>query len=164
MIKQKICFMAGIILLGSSFFSTKYFTVNLTDSIPKGIYLLKEPENLKKGDYIVFQIPENALSYIHGRKYLPKIATNLIKTVGALPGDRIEIIADKLMINGSPYGKINKFDSKGLKLPILKSEDLVLKQEEILPLAEKDKSFDGRYFGKIRIENISFKAKPLFLF
>lgn len=164
MIKQKIYFIIIITLLVSSFFSPKYFTINLTDSIPKGIYLLKKPEHLKKGDYIVFPIPENALTYIHGRKYLPKIASNLIKTVGAVHGDKVEINENKIIINDFPYGKISKFDSNGLKLPTLKSEDLFLEKNEILPLAEKDKSFDGRYFGKIKIENISFKAKPVFLF
>ena len=46
---------SGLLILGSNF-----FTINLTPSLPRGIYFMRSYKTLNKGDIVLFEVPEQA--------------------------------------------------------------------------------------------------------
>ena len=60
-------------------------------------------------------------------------------------------------------GSISNFDSRGRQLPQIKSP-LILNKDEFFVMGESDNSFDSRYFGKIKKEEILYKVKPILTF
>ena len=146
-------------LVATIFGARHHFTVNISDSLPKGVYWLTKAKGIKKGDIVLFNVPENAEKYIHGRKYLKKDVKKLLKKVAATEKDNIMRIDDKLYINREFHSYIKNKDSKGRELPYLSSDSLQPMTGELLVLGTHPSSFDSRYFGVIKKSEIENKAK-----
>lgn len=146
---------SGLLILGSNF-----FTINLTPSLPRGIYFMRNYKTLNKGDIVLFEVPEQAKV----KNYIPRFCKAMLKEIGALENDKVEIKEDSLYINGSLYGKIQKADSEGYKFPELTVEELQPQKGEFLPLAPHEKSWDGRYWGTLPLNIIEKKAKLVYPF
>lgn len=144
--------------------SASDYTINLTKSLPRGIYKLYPATNLQIGDIVIFNVPEKTKKYLYGRHYVPKLVTTIMKHISATEKDKINIINNEIFINNVSWGKITKMDSKGRRLPELSKNDLIPKHGEFLPLAKTKNSFDGRYFGTIKLNKIKNKAKLVFAF
>lgn len=145
--------LVGIVVLGS-----KFFLINITPSLPRGIYIMSSPKNIKRGDLVVFEVPEK----IKNNKYVPSMCKVMLKEVGALSNDKVEVKNKILYINNKKYGKIFEKDLSGEKLEQI--EKLQPTTEEFLPLAPRWNSWDGRYWGTIELKNIRKKATLLIRF
>ncbi|MCF0171887.1 MAG: S26 family signal peptidase [Fusobacterium varium] len=139
-----------LILLGS-----KFFIINVTPSLPRGIYLLLPAKDIKKGDLVIFDIPKE----IKDCGYIPSYTKVLLKQVGALETDKVEVKDSILYISKQEYGKIYKQDNLGRNLPVVSANNLQPKRDYFLPLAPHINSFDGRYYGTIKLDKIKNKAK-----
>ena len=157
-----LLFLAFVLLLyeiGKCMQLHKIFYINTTASEPIGIYLVKEGE-IRKGDLVVFKVPENAESIIYGRKFLQPPAL-LLKEVYALPGERYKITDIYIYVNGCQVGRVYEKDSRGMLLPKLRG-DFTVREDHFLTLATyKETSLDSRYFGDIAKELIVAKVIPL---
>ena len=140
------------------------YTINITKSLPRGIYKLYPATNLQTGDIVVFDVPERTKPYLYGRHYVPKVVTTIMKHIGATEKDILNIKDQEVFINGISWGKIIEMDSMGRSLPRLTKNNLIPKHGEFLPLARTKNSFDGRYFGTIKLNKIKNKAKLIFAF
>ncbi|MGL4976791.1 MAG: signal peptidase I [Cetobacterium sp.] len=130
----------------------KYLVINLSPSMEKGIYLLKDIKKLKKGDVVLLSIPKNTEKIIYSRKYLPQNIKTLLKQVVAVEGDLIEIADNKLYINGSYVKDLSSKDSRGRVLETFVTNGK-LKKDEFFLLGTKENSYDSRYFGAVnRVE------------
>lgn len=145
----------GIIFLSILFSGKNFILFNVTPSLPRGVYLLLPAKNIKRGDTVVFDVPEELRKY----EYIPKYTKLLLKNVGALANDKVSIKDDMLYINDSSYGKIYVKDGQGTILPKLNENELQPKNNEFLPLAPHQNSFDGRYYGTIKLDKVKNKAK-----
>jgi signal peptidase I len=65
----------------------------------------------------------------------------------------VRVSSRGLFINGVFSGAVERFDSKGLPLP-LRVLDTVLSESEYFTASSYEHSFDSRYFGLIRREAI----------
>lgn len=128
--------------------SNRYFVLNLSPSMEKGIYLLKEIDELKKGDVVLLNIPLKIKETLYSRGYLPKNIKTLLKEVVAIEGDKIEVVNNKLYVNNEFKGEIAKADPKGRELTSF-VEDKILKRDEIFLLGRGENSYDSRYFGVV---------------
>ncbi|MGL5853894.1 MAG: signal peptidase I [Cetobacterium sp.] len=137
--------------------SYRYFVLNLSPSMQKGIYLLKEIDELKKGDVVVLNIPSNIKEILYSRGYLPKNIKTLLKEVVAVEGDCVEVDHNKLYINGEFKGDIAEVDLKGRKLVSFVKAG-VLKSGEVFLLGRGKNSFDSRYFGAVEKSEILKKT------
>ncbi len=137
--------------------SYRYFVLNLSPSMEKGIYLLKEIDELKKGDVVVLNIPSNIKEILYSRGYLPKNIKTLLKEVVAVEGDKVHITYNRLYINGEFKGEIAEVDSKGREL-VSYVKDGVLKSGEVFLLGKGKNSFDSRYFGAVEKNEILKKT------
>lgn len=150
-----------IILCGKIFFE-KYFTINLSSSIPAGIYLKLPLNEIKKGDVVIFDMPEDIDKLVHERGYIIEKCHSFIKIVGGLEGDEIENKDNFLYINNKKVGKISLTDTSGRRLPQI--EKFKVSKNKFFPIGTHIDSFDGRYYGEINKELIKNKAKLILKF
>ena len=140
----------------------KSYYLNISPSVPLGIYRLTSPVNLTVGDLVVFDPPEGAHSYIYGRRWLPE-GWPLIKYIGALQGGTYSLKDDSLFVNNRYIGPVYDQDDEGSTLPKITGTHTV-EPGMFLPVSPYSRSFDGRYFGTIPVNSIKGKASPLWLY
>ncbi|MGL5569274.1 MAG: conjugative transfer signal peptidase TraF [Cetobacterium sp.] len=136
---------------------------NVTNSMPIGIYLLEEIKEVERDQIIYIAIPEKAKQILWERNYLPKEISFLVKQVKGIEGDIVTVCNNTLYINGIFKGKIKEKDNKGLPLNGL-SGTIALKENEYFLMGKDDESYDSRYFGTIKKDNILKKATLVFSF
>jgi conjugative transfer signal peptidase TraF len=136
----------------------------ITPSLPKGIYRIDHPDRIDKGMICVFDIPRNVNGLMKTRGWLPEhLNFYLTKPVVAKQGDVVEVSTAGLYINGKYFGPVKQNDSQGLPLPRIYCK-YVLRQGEYFFASTYNNSFDSRYFGTVRKENIRWVEKPLIVF
>ncbi len=137
------------------------FYLNVTSSLPTGLYLKVPSTNYWRGDYVVYEPTEEVKNIIIQNKW-GNAKCDFLKKVGALAGDTYSVNSDTLIfkINGQYIGQVYETDNEGKTLPKLRGE---FKVEEgyILPIATGARSFDGRYSGTIPESRIKAKVIPI---
>lgn len=129
-----------------------------SDSISYRIFFLGPvPEKIKVGDYIVFK-------YNHGYKFLAKSLTKhslFTKEVGCGPGDLLAVdVNRRFTCDGNPLGQALKADSHGNPLPLFSSNGII-PPDNYFALGINPRSFDSKYFGFIKKNEILYKAYPI---
>lgn len=147
--------------------TTRYghrYLLNLSNSEPIGLYRLKPfTGSLVRGELVVMNVPEQIKGYVYGRGWLPE-PWPLLKTAGALPGDRYCISARELAINGVAIGPVFTDDADGLPLPRHRGCWQVQKGHFLPVATHRANSFDGRYFRTVSTAEIRALAEPLLTF
>ena len=164
----KLCKKLQIILFIIQFtiiFSLIYFkcnyVINVTPSLPLGIYILEKVRDLKQGDIVLFDIDEEAKQMMYERGYIPAKNTKLLKTIGALENNKINVVDSILYVDGENYGRILEKDLENRKLP---SIEIKMDKGNFLALTKKKLSYDSRYFGQVNLDKIEKKAKLVYEF
>ena len=147
------------------------FIWNVTASVPKGLYLIVErkPSELHVGDYVSFKPTAEALNWISENVEDQKVIDHLdslifLKQVGAMSGDTYEIVSDSKMFYAKDkyIGQASEVTDTGNKLPVLRGKYIV-PDGMFLPVGENPNSFDGRYTGPVKIENVIYRVIPIFI-
>jgi len=133
---------------------TFYFfglTVNLTESMPLGLYQFSQGNtDITKSDLIVFNIHQTS--------------DQLLKKVIGVENDHVVVNQEGVFLNGAlvANSKIFRFDSKGHPLTP-KLLDKILVKNEIFAMGDHIQSYDSRYFGTVYVkENNIRKVHLLF--
>ena len=132
---------------------------NASASIPLGLYTITPADHLKVGDRVAVDPPEAIARFIAERGYLPR-GVPILKTVAALPGQRVCRIGSKIIINGSTIGEARERDRLDRELPVWHGCRNIGADEIFLMNATAADSFDGRYFGPIAATAIIGKVLP----
>ena len=125
------------------------FWINISPSIPIGIYREVKKDKIVKGDIVVFKMnPEF-------EKYSSTKNMNILsaKTVVAVYGDKLEEKNNHIFVNGEDYGEYVSGIEKA-KLEISKNGYWVLSKEKF--------SLDSRYYGEIKKNEILKKVKIVY--
>lgn len=126
--------------------------INITPSIPIGLYFLR-PYNkeisLEKRTFVVFPVPEKATK---NREYYE----DFIKEIVATYQDNIEVINNKIYINYQFMGDILEKDSYGNSIRTLKNGKQELKEDEYFVMGSNPKSYDSRYWGAVKKQDIMY--------
>ena len=152
LIMLSISIFLAIIFTGLHILS-KIYVINVTPSIPLGIYKLEKFDGvLKKGDLVVYEIDNKYknLTSIKGTMF------KSVKPVAAFYEDKVEIKGNRIYVNGEDYGEIfpeisSNFNGK-------------IKEDEVLTLSKIRGTFDGRYYGAIKKSRIEKKARLIYEF
>lgn len=138
--------------------------IQVSASMPKGVYKIKAAENVSLGQIVVFNIPPSVSDLVQTRRWAPEsVSFLLMKPVAAKAGDRVLISEKGLFINDMYFGAMKQFDSKGRPLPVIYGE-FVLKENELFAVSNHDNSFDSRYFGPIATSAVKGVVEPLIIF
>lgn len=141
----------------------KIIYVNVTSSLPQGIYVRVPREEIKKGDYIVYEPSEEVKEMIIKNGWGDG-KHDFLKKVGAVSGEKYTIDSETLAfkIGGKYVGQVYEKDNAGNELPKMRGKFEVPKGY-VLPVAASARSFDGRYSGAIPESEIKAKVIPVFL-
>jgi conjugative transfer signal peptidase TraF len=133
---------------------------NASASAPLGLYWVAGKSDLERGDLVLSEVPEpwRRLADEHG--YLP-LGVPLMKHVAALPGDHICTIGRAILIGGSIAARRLKRDSRGRIMPAWDGCRLLTSDEILLLNADVPDSFDGRYFGPTRLDQVIGRLVPV---
>lgn len=170
-----MCVTFLIVVLSVIFFWAMGFSLNITKSMPRGLYRLSEnfdPYNLQ-GKIISFCPDQDKpiIKIAAERKYLktsglcPENIKLVLKIVVGIPGDHIRT-GTNVAINGEliPFSNIRETDSMGRKMPGITPRNIILGRDEYWVMAPGINSFDSRYFGSIRLNQIIGVSQPVWLF
>ena len=148
------------------------FRVNLTASLPLGVYQLTDAEP-ELGDTVFFCLESEAfINLAKAREYVgpgacPGGIRALGKEVYGLPGDNIGIEADgSISINGRVIAgsAARRRDSRGRPIPDPLLQAGIVPPGRALALALRNPgSFDGRYFGLTSLAGMQV-VRPVWIF
>ncbi len=141
-------------------YTRKSFVINISSSIPIGIYKVDKSIDFKKGDIITFSTKNysDILNYSGSIKNV-----TFSKYVAGISGNYIRIENNKIYINNKEKGNIFKVDGLNNKLPQLKEKEYIVKEDEVFVLGTNNKSFDSRYYGCIKKSDVIYKLVPLII-
>lgn len=141
---------------------SEIFYLNVTSSLPRGLYMKIPSQELNRGDYIIYEPTEEVKALIVKNGW-GNGNHDFLKKVGAVAGDKFSISADTLIfeIEGKYVGKVFEKDNVGHKLPKLRGK-FEVPQDCVLPIATSERSFDGRYSGAISKSRIKARVVPIF--
>ena len=129
---------------------------NASASAPTGLYGLRPKAPVRRGDMVIAWTPGPARELAARRHYLPANVP-LVKRVAAAPGDEVCAAAGSVLINRRPVARRQRVDGAGRPMPWWNGCRHLAAGEYFL-LMESPGSFDGRYFGVTRREELVGQA------
>jgi len=132
--------------------------VVVSDSLAHRIFILSEPSaKIETGNYLVFKYDD--LSFIDPKKMSK--SNLLTKEVSCAPGATLAVDVDRrFSCNGKPLGQALKTDSQGNTLPQFVFNGII-PQDSYFMTGSDVRSFDSKYFGFIKKNEILYKACPI---
>ncbi|MCL1874898.1 MAG: S26 family signal peptidase [Synergistaceae bacterium] len=163
----KLCSILCIIALVLTVLYVQGYRINLTASLPQLIFRFYDVnvKPVSRGDYVVvdcFLINDNpAIKTAIERKYLSRIP--LVKQVGAVSGDLISLLDNRIYINGEDHGPmiVLSEDSEGNPLSPFPTP-VTLQTGQFWLVSNPERGYDSRYFGWIDRNCITNLAYPVF--
>jgi len=156
-------FLVCVFAITCTLFSSPRFVLNVTDSLPHGIYYVSKRSTYSRGDIVCFPIPAEVEPMVTGRGWLKK-GHLMMKPIAALPGDEVCLNGSSLSINNEQKGNIRSVASEGRPLPRYAHCGPLGDDELFVANAADSKSFDSRYFGPIPKDEIKGRAQPIWIF
>lgn len=130
--------------------------------MPRGIYRLQSPQELKVSDLVVVTLPPAAQQFaVAHRVFAPGGA--VLKRVAAMTGDRVCWIDRAVAINGRlvAIARRRNHDNHAL---LHWSGCLRLRSHELFVLGQAQGSFDSRFFGPVDQTAVIAIAQPIWTF
>ncbi|HAU0965786.1 TPA: conjugative transfer signal peptidase TraF [Legionella pneumophila] len=163
-------FLISTIAVGSLFHSMS-FRINLTESIPVGLYRITGTKPLKNA-YVIF-CPDDRQSFrlAKNRGYIDYgLYCNgygyLMKKVVAVSGDILSVTNGGVFVNQMliPYSKPKLQDGMNRSLPQWQVMNYALQEDEIMTMTSQSEwSFDGRYYGLVHTRQIKGMITPIWV-
>jgi conjugative transfer signal peptidase TraF len=150
---------AGLVVIALYTFWSTGFRINTTPSVPRGLYKIAAGP-VQRGDLASYCL-DPLVAVVKERQYLASGSCQsglrpLVKEVAGLPGDEISVGPDGISVNG--HEQLNSaakaFDKQGRPTPESHLESGIIPAGLALLLAHHPGSFDGRYFGLVRLSDL----------
>jgi len=138
-------------------------------SCPIGIYhVVHQPP--ARGELVEACLPDAIASYGMARGYLasgecPNGAEPVIKVIGALAGDRVDLSPEEIRVNGTalPQSSTRLGDSRGRAVRTLPRGSYETTANEVWLFGLHDaRSWDSRYFGPVPGNAVLGAVEPVF--
>jgi len=140
---------------------TRHLVVNLTASMPRGLYLLSRDRSPREHDIVVVRLTPAANAIAVSRGYLAAHHP-VLKRVAGVAGDRVCRFGGAVSINGRAAAFAHARDRADRALPRWHG-CLRLRPRQLFVLGASAGSFDSRYFGVIDQSAIVGIAYPLWI-
>jgi type IV secretory pathway protease TraF len=142
----------GVLVL-AAVVSTRWVRLNLSPSVPLGVYRLERlAPPLARGTLVVLSAPASI------RPWWRSLAS-LLKPVAAVAGEEVCGVWGELFVQGEWYGPVFP-EAQGKPLPHLDG-CAVVPEGTVFLASTQPKSLDGRYFGMTPIATLTARAVPL---
>ena len=148
------------------------FRLNLTASMPIGIYRVTSPRTvISKGMMISVCPPLPAATVGRERAYLfagpcPGATEPLLKVVAATAGDHIVLRPSGVLVNGRllPHSRTLNADRAGRPLLPWRTGPYLLRGDALWIYAPNERSWDSRYWGPASIKSVLAVVRPVLAF
>ena len=167
-----LCAVAGTVLAVLTAAHAAGLRMNLTASMPIGLWRIAPAHTLARGEIVAVCLPDgSALHLALQRSYIaagscPSGAEPLVKPVAAIGGDLAVISETGISVNGAivPNSAPLAADEAGRPLQRMPAGSYRVASGEVWLLSSHDpRSFDSRYFGAVPIANVQGIACPLWV-
>ena len=148
-----------ILSLGPCF--GKQIYLNVTDSVPVGLYLLSTNEGFEKNDLLLLRRPHDLESLAQNRPWL-RTRTVFLKRLQGRAGDRF-CATEQTFTLAERTVPVAANDRDGEPLPHLPSGCQEVPEGAFIVLGDNQSSFDSRYFGPVDESLVIGKAIPIFV-
>jgi conjugative transfer signal peptidase TraF len=139
--------------------------VNVTDSLPLGLWKTTGPPVIAGGAYVTASPPDNAaVRQLRLWGYLDR--RRLLKPIGAVPGDRVEVSPNGIRINGRALVHSAQLlhDGPGHPLPRVPAGCYAVAPGTVWLLSQDNPhSLDSRYFGPVPVRHLQNAAMPVWV-
>jgi conjugative transfer signal peptidase TraF len=135
---------------------------NASDSVPMGLWRVVPRSALDIDDVAVARLAPAARRLAVARGYLPS-GVPVIKPVAAVEGDIVCADRTEVAINGRRVVDRLRYDSHGRPMPWWAGCVRIGEGEVFLLAGTRAGSFDGRYFGISRRDDLIGRATPLWV-
>jgi conjugative transfer signal peptidase TraF len=153
----RILFTAGAITVGLSLAGRQLaarLTVNVTTSMPRGIYWLRPDRRAALHSTVALAIPSRVRQLVDERRYLPP-GFRLLKSVVAVAGDVVCLEHQRYSVNGLLVSVVATTDQAGRPLPPLYPFCGVVPDGVAFLAAAGASSLDSRFFGPVPISDLT---------
>jgi conjugative transfer signal peptidase TraF len=133
---------------------------NASPSIPTGLYAIRGKASLHVGERVAIEPPSELRLLMRERGYLPD-RLPLLKRVAAVSGQRVCRFAHGVTIDGELVGIARARDRAGRPLPAWFGCRRITSNELFVMNPAAPDSFDGRYFGPLKIDAVIGRAMPV---
>lgn len=124
--------------------------INESPSVPKGLYLRSLDQEPRLGRLVAIPQPSTAQMYLAELGVPSEV--RLLKRIAAVGGDKVCAQDGQLRTpNGATVTPSH--DRRGVALPVWRA-CRALASDELLLLGDTPTSFDGRYFGPVRLTQV----------
>jgi conjugative transfer signal peptidase TraF len=142
--------------------------VNLTDSIPRGLYRVVD-QPLARGSIVLVCLPNTVSDLGRARGYIPSGTCGdggapVGKPIVAMQGDTVQVLDRGVVVNGTllSHSAPLERDSDGRPLPRLPMVLHVLAANEVWLLSSHSpRSYDSRYFGAVPASRVVARIEAL---
>lgn len=139
---------------------SRYAVWNATASVPTGLYAIRGKASLHVGERVAIEPPLELRGLLAERRYLPT-GVPLVKRIAAVRGQRVCRFGHGVTIDGDFAGVARARDRLGRPLPAwFGCRTLRVGELFVMNPATPD-SFDGRYFGPLRLDTVIGRATPV---
>lgn len=139
---------------------THHLVWNASPSIPTGLYAIRGKASLHVGERVAVEPPPALRRLMRERGYLPE-RVPLLKRVAAVSGQRVCRFAHGVTVDGELVGIARARDRAGRPLPTWFGCRRIKTNELFVMNPAAPDSFDGRYFGPLRIVTVIGRAMPV---
>jgi conjugative transfer signal peptidase TraF len=139
---------------------SRYAMWNATASVPTGLYAIRGKASLHVGERVAIEPPPELRRLLAERHYLP---TNvpLLKRIAAVRGQRVCRFGHVVTIDGDFAGVARSRDRLGRPLPVWAGCWVLRVGDLFVMNPDAPDSFDGRYFGPLRLDTVIGRATPV---
>lgn len=139
---------------------SRYAVWNASASVPTGLYAIRGKQSLHVGERVAIEPPPELRRLLAERGYLP-VGVPLLKRVAAVSGQRVCRFAHGVTIDGELVGIARSFDRRWRPLPAWFGCRRIGYGELFVMNPAAPDSFDGRYFGVLRMSDVIGRATPI---
>lgn len=163
-----------LILLGLLAITIKHlpFLLNITPSMPMGIYHINQVTHIRRGEDVVVCLPDAIAQvglnnhYIHASHECSSGAEPLLKQVIALPGDQVWVTEHHMIVNGMIYAafRLSRSPEGHVVKSWIKPGHYVAQGYWLYGQTEPYLSWDSRYYGGVPKRAIIKTVKPVWVY
>lgn len=138
----------------------RYAVWNASASVPTGLYAIRGKASLQVGERVAIEPPPELRRLLAERGYLPATVP-LLKRIAAVSGQRICRFGHGVTIDGEFVGAARARDRLDRPLPAWFGCRKLHSGELFVMNPAAPDSFDGRYFGVLRMADVIGRVTPV---
>ena len=135
-------------------------SLQVTDSMPRGLYLVRPAGEVRRGDVVLLDPPPAIAPLMRERGWLGA-GMKLLKPIAATAPDEVCLSDRQVFVNGRAVAPVFATDRAGRPLPQLQLCRRLAAGEVFLLSTRTPYSFDSRYFGPVAVGALAGRAVAL---